>query len=672
MAASAIALLSYTRMLGAPNLEVSQTTFIYSEDGEVIGESHSGQNRYPVELSYMDTDIIHATIAVEDRRFYEHLGFDPKRIGGAIVANLKSGAKSQGASTITQQYARNLYLSHEKTWKRKWNELLYSLQLEMNLEKDDILEGYLNTVYYGHGAYGVEAAAEYYFDKKSNDLSVAEASMLAGIPKGPTYYAPTGDNFNESTQTGRAKERQWVVLQSMVANGNLTSKEAEEAFQENLTITETKPVSTERVGPFFQDIVEEEILNKGILEPSQWNAGGFKVFTTLDTKMQKSAEAQIENELVDPDVQIGFMAMDPTTGDVKALVGGRTYEGKGSFDRAIEARRQPGSTLKPFLYYAALENGYTPTTTLKSEKTGFLYPNGDKTKESDYYWPNNFNTRFADDYITMIQALAYSDNIYALKTHYSIGFDKLADIATRVGIETNISTSNPSAALGTTEITLLELVTGYSTFANGGDRVQPRFITKIETMSGKIIYENPVVKEADVLDENLTFIMTDVMKSMFDRRLNDYTSVTGGSIATLLDRPIAGKSGSTEFDSWMIGYTPQLVTGVWTGFDYGKKLDSQNAQVPKQIFAKFMREGLQGDLKLQFHQPKGVTALEIDPFTGYLHSESCPGPARLTYFVPGTEPKETCPSDQDDLEESIEENAETKESFLERFLKWFQ
>ncbi|KGA96050.1 penicillin-binding protein 2D [Alkalihalobacillus alcalophilus ATCC 27647 = CGMCC 1.3604] len=658
---SAVALLSYTRMLGPPNLEVSQTTIIYGENGEIIGESHSGQNRFPVELDSISPYVIDATISVEDRRFYDHLGFDPKRIGGAIIANLKSGAKSQGASTITQQYARNLYLTHEKTWTRKWNELLYSLQLEMNLDKDEILEGYLNTVYYGHGAYGVQAAAELYFDKPASELNLAEASMVAGIPKGPTYYSPI---LNEEL----AKNRQWVVLQSMVANGAITEIEAAEAFEVELVPTNTRREIGEKIGPFFNDIVEKQLIEENILKPEEWQAGGYKVFTTLDPHMQEIAEKHIANELTDPDLQIGFVAMDPKSGDVKALVGGREYGGKG-FDRAVEAKRQPGSTLKPLLYYAALENGYTATTTLKSEKTAFLFPDGDSEKEEDYYWPNNFNGNFADDYITLIQALAYSDNIYAVKTHYSLGFHKLAEIAQKIGMQSTISTTNPSAPLGTSEVTLLDLTTGYSAFANGGQMVEPRFIKRVETMSGKVIHENPVYQE-EVLDENLTFILTDMMTAMFDRRLNDYTTVTGGSVAPLLNRPVAGKSGSTEFDSWMIGYTPQIVTGVWSGFDRDKRIDTRNAQVPKQVFAKFINEALKDELILPFHQPDGVVAVEIDPKTGYLASESCPGPARVSYFIPGTEPQETCPKDVEELEEAIEEDSTAERGFLKRFMDW--
>ncbi len=656
ISAACVALLSYTKMQGPPPLNVTQSTVFFGADNSVIGERHDGQRRYWVDLGDISQTMIDATLSIEDRRFYKHLGFDPQRIGGAVIANLKSGGKSQGASTITQQYARNLYLTHEKTWQRKWNELLYSLRLEMNYDKDDILEGYLNTVYYGHGAYGVEAAAQHFFGKSAKQLTLAEASMLAGIPKGPSYYSPFFD-------LERAKKRQGVVLQSMVTNGKITQAEADVAHSEQLAFTRTKLERPARVGPYFQDTVEELLIEEAGLDPALLKAGGLKIYTTLDPQLQKKAEALVTSEMPKGDLQTALAAIDPRTGDVKALIGGKNYEDS-PYNRATKGKRAPGSSFKPFLYYAALENGYTAASTLLSEETTFTYDDGRAT-----YSPSNYMDLYANDFITLLQAIAFSDNIYAVKTHLLLGTDKLVELAKRVGIESPLR-EIPSLALGTMPVDLLEMTGAYSTFANGGRHAKPRFIRKVIDAEGQVLYETKPNAQ-QVLDPKLTFILTDLMTAMFDPSLNAHISVTGGSITHLLDQPAAGKSGSTSTDSWMIGYTPKLVTGVWVGYDKGQTLNNQTeGQLAKQIWANFIKEAHEGQTKISFPIPAGVTGVEIDPKSGLLATAECPQ-HRVAYFVEGTEPTKPCTAptkNGDDVE--INEAAHEKERFLKKFFKW--
>ena len=656
VAAGAVALLSYTKMQGPPPLNVSQTTVFYGADNSPIGERHQGEHRYWVDLSEIAPVVIDATLSIEDRRFYQHLGFDPSRIGGAVIANLKSGSKSQGASTITQQYARNLYLTHDKTWKRKWNELLYALRLEMNYEKDDILEGYLNTVYYGHGAYGIEAASHHYYGKSASKLTLAEASMLAGIPKGPSYYSPLFDYE-------RAKDRQGVVLQAMVANGLLTQVDADEAHAQELIFIRDELNRPSVVGPYFQDIVEEQLIEEVGLDPMLFEAGGLKIYTTLDPQMQKEAERWVEAEMPDSELQTALVAIDPRTGDVRALVGGKNYA-ESPFNRAIQGKRAPGSSFKPFLYYAALENGFTPASTLLSEPTTFTYDDGRAN-----YSPNNFQNNYANDFITLLQAMAFSDNIYAVKTHLLLGPEKLIELAQRVGIESQLQ-QIPALALGTSEVNVLEMVRGYSPFANGGKRVESRFIRKVVDSEGNVLFESePTLTQ--VLDPKLTFILTDLMTGMFDPYLNAHTSVTGGSVAHLVKRPVAGKSGSTATDSWMVGYTPQLVTGVWVGYDKGQTLEQRSeGQIAKRIWANFLEHSLENQLKIPFHLPNGVVAVEMNPENGLLATADCPT-HRVTYFVKGTEPTKPCPAPTPEGEvEAIDEETHEKEIFLKRFFKW--
>lgn len=659
---SVIGLLTYAKMQGPPPLQVQQTTVFFGSDDSVIGQRFVGQNRHWVSLNEISPAVIDATIAIEDRKFYRHYGFDFIRIGSAVLKNIEQGTKAQGASTITQQYARNLFLSHDKTWQRKWNEAIYALRLELNYTKKEILEGYLNTIYYGHGAYGIEAAANYYFRKSADELNAAEASMLVGIPKGPLYYSPVR-NYE------RAKNRQQQVLNAMASEGYITSREAEDFFLTPLDFEHETSLNGMSVGPYFQEVVNQILTEQYGLDPQIIEAGGLQVYTTLDPIMQAKAEKWVEQELKGTDLQSALVAIDPRNGDVKALVGGRNFR-ESQFNRATQARRMPGSTLKPFLYYAALENGFTPATPLTSEETTFVYDNGNET-----YAPSNFNHRYANDFMTLAKAMALSDNIYAMKTHFFLGFDQLTSTAKRMGISSTLS-EIPSLALGTELVGVLEITNSYSAFANGGKKVEPRFITKVIDRDGKVLIEQePVVEQ--ILDPDLAYITTDLMKGMFNLNLNgSHSDVTGRSIIHLINRPVAGKSGTTVSDSWMIGYTPQLLAGVWVGHDRAN-LQRGEGQYAKRIWAKFLEEALEDKLKLPFPKPPNVVAMKINPDNGRLATDACPT-QHISYFVKGTEPVEYCQvhiQNAENINEVKEEIAEIeeakKEKLMDRFIKWF-
>lgn len=661
--ASAIGLLTYAKMQGPPPLQVQQTTVFYGSDNSILGQRHVGQNRHWVALKEMHPTIIEATLAIEDRKFYRHYGFDFLRIGSAIIKNIKEGTKAQGASTITQQYARNLFLSHDKTWQRKWNEAIYSLRLEMNYTKDEILEGYLNTIYYGHGAYGIEAAANYYFRKSVDELNTAEISMLVGIPKGPLYYSPI-NNYD------RAKSRQKQVLTAMVNEGFITDLEADAFYNTPLDFEHDIPFNSKSIAPYFQDAVYEVLTDEYGLDPQIIEAGGLQIYTTLDPNMQEKAEKWVHEELKDSDLQTALVAINPRNGDIKAMVGGRDYK-ESPFNRATQARRRPGSTFKPFLYLAALENGFTAATPLTSEETTFVYDDGRET-----YSPSNFGDKYANDFITLAMAIALSDNIYAMKTHFFLGFDQLVDTAKRLGIMSTLS-NYPSLALGTKPVGILELTNSYSAFANGGNRVKPRFITKVVDREGNILIEQEPYLEA-VLKPELAYVMTDLMKGMFDLNLSgSHSSVTGRSIIHLIHRPVAGKSGTTNTDSWMIGFTPQLLTGVWIGYDKEQTIQANQGQHAKRIWAQFTEDALKGQLKLPFPKPANVTAVQINPINGRLATEACPI-QHTSYFVTGTEPTEYCQDhigDASEISKAKEEIADIeeakKEKLLDRLIRWF-
>lgn len=643
-----------TVFMGAPELQVPQTTIYYDHKENVISESNKdGQNRYWVDLDHISPHVIDATIAIEDRHFYDHMGFDFKRIGGAILADIKAMAKVQGASTITQQYARNLFLEHDKTWTRKIAEAFYAYRLEVHYSKEDILEGYLNTIYYGHGSYGIESAARTYFGKKAEDLSVAESAMLAGIPKGPGYYSPYAD-------AERAEERQGTVLQAMVTNHALTESEANQADMEQMaleTFTEdTKP----EIAPYFAQEVKKQLKSVLSLDERVIEQGGLHVYTTLDTSMQNAAEKWVESSIdKKSDIQAALVAMEPTSGAVKVMIGGRDYT-ESKFNRATMAKRTPGSTFKPLLYYAAIKNGFTPSTLIRSEPTTFYYDNERKT-----YSPHNYGDVYANDEITLAQALALSDNIVAVKTHMFLEEKTLVNTAKSFGIRSKLS-AIPSLALGTKPVGMMEMTEAYSMFANGGYGVSPYYIEKVTDRDGKVIYEHKSESEL-VLDPDAAFVTTSMMTGVFDESLNDYTRVTGSGVDHLLTRPAAAKTGSTSTDSWMVGFTPQLTAAVWVGYDKGEKLNHRNdGSYTKKIWVNFIEDALAEEKATDFEEPENVVGVEIDAQTGLIATENCPV-KRLTYYIEGTEPTHLC----EDHPGTVPNGKENEQKgLLERFFQW--
>ncbi|WLV24239.1 PBP1A family penicillin-binding protein [Aciduricibacillus chroicocephali] len=612
---------------GPPPIGSVEKTVYYSKDDERIDKT-SGNSQNYVPLSEITPSLVNATIAIEDRNFYNHHGFDFKRIGGSILADIRTLSLKEGASTLTQQYARNLYLSHEKTWTRKAKEAYYTTRLEMYYSKQEILEGYLNRVYYGHGAYGVEAASRYYFNKHASDLTIAESAMLAGIPKGPTYYSP----FNDKE---RATARQQLILKVMQKEQYITSAEYEQAVSEQLVYNEPGERSKDEVGPYFQDMVDREaakLLDKDI---ESLRSGGYKIYTTLDVSMQEKLDEQIEKDMKpETKMEVGAIAMDPHTGELRAIAGGRDYE-KSTYNRAVSAVRMPGSTFKPLLYYAALEKGYTASTPLMSSPTSF------ELEDGKVYEPNNYNGYYANKPITMAQALALSDNIYAVKTNMFLKPETLVRTARIFGIKSKLAPV-PSLALGSYEVSVKEMVSAYSMIANGGQKVDLHTVRKIEDASGDTLYENDTKTGQQVLDRSKAFILTHLMTGIFDEKLNGYMQVTGASISKQLTREYAGKTGSTDSDSWMIGYSPELAVGVWTGYDDNKKIENADEMgYAKNIWAGFMEQAHDPERKLPFLVPAGVVPVKVDPETGLRATPYCNN-SRVMYFEKKSAPKETC------------------------------
>jgi len=645
----------YAKILGPPPIKVPQNTELLTSDNKVFAEAkYRNQNRSWVNIDHISKPVLRATIAVEDKRFYQHHGFDIKRILGSAVADITSFSKSQGASTLTMQYARNLYLSDNKTWKRKILEVFYTMRLESSYSKKSILEGYLNTIYYGHGAYGIQAASNYYFNKPAKNLTLAEASLLAGIPNSPSYFAPD-DHF------ANAKKRQRIVLQAMVNNHSITRTADEKAFNQHLDIITEHP-NKSNIAPYFEDAVQNELHTKIGLSQSAIATGGLKIYTTLNTHLQEKANKWVK-QVIDPHskIETALVSMNPKTGAVEAMVGGRDYS-KDQFNLATQARRQPGSSFKPFLYYAALRNGFTPSSTLTSEPTTFTYDNGHKT-----YSPQNYGDYYAEGPITLMQALALSDNIFAVKTHLAIGMNQLVSTAHKMGVSSPL-TAIPSLALGTKEVSVLEMTRAYSTIANLGARVSPNYITKIVNREGDVIYQwHPRKKQ--VLNKATSFVLSQLMTGIFDPKLNNYTTVTGNSVRTILTHKIAAKTGSTDTDSWMIGFTPKITTAVWVGYKEHHTLSTYpDSLYSKNIWTNYMESALEGQPENSFKAPKGVVKARIDPDTGKLATNACPN-ARLTYYVKGTKPTKYCDKHHGSDKVKDGDKKEKGKSLINRLLK---
>lgn len=666
LALGAIGLYSYAKIAGPPPLRVPETTVFYASNGNIIGQTkHGGQNRYWVPLNQISQPLINATIAVEDKRFYHNFGFDFRRIAAAASKDVLTLSKAEGASTITMQYARNLYLTQDKTWLRKIKEALYTVRLEVNYPKKTILEGYLNTIYYGHDSYGIQAASQYFFGKDANHLTLAEASMLAGIPNGPGYYSPYYNKKN-------AKRRQKTVLHAMVASGYISKKQAKTAAQQPLhLLNHHEDKNTIGIAPYFQKTVERILKNKLGITSKMIQSGGLRVYTTLHPKLQKTAEKQVAKYMpFASKVQVAMVAMNPQNGNVEALIGGRNFK-KSPFNRAVQAYRQPGSSFKPFLYYAALKNGFTPSTELLSAPTTFRYNHGKST-----YSPHNFGHYYAHGFITLMQALALSDNIYAVKTNMFLGPEKLVKTAKTAGITSPLAPI-PSLALGTKPVSVLDMVRGYSAFANGGYRVTPHFITKVVDAQGKVIYKSKPDKK-QVFDPRISFILDHMMTGTFDSNLNDYSTVTGSTVSKYLHRRVAGKSGTTSTDSWMMGFTPKLAAGVWTGYDKGKVLDPvTDMKFSKEIWGHFMKNALKGAPKHPFdHPPKGVIGAWVDPNTGKLATKGC-SKRRFAYYLTGTEPtqySQKCmqPHGQSKSNNKMQPQPEQhKKTWFQKLFHWF-
>jgi len=605
---------------------------VMDRSGRLIGRLEDIR-RIDVPLARIPRFVREAFVATEDRRFYHHNGLDWHAFLRAAVRDAAALGAREGFSTITMQVARNSFASvgSGRTLRRKLLELRMARLLERNLTKDQILALYLNVIYLGNGTYGVEATSRDLFGKSVSRLTLAEGALLAALPKGPSVYTPRHD-------PDRARARRDLVLSLMVREGYVSEERAAAAADDPIEVAETgwRPEDTGSWVVGAARAVLDSVLGR-----DAESSGDLTIYTTIDARAQRAAEravrnqaASIADEVADggsDQVEGALVALDPRTGDIRALVGGRRYQ-NGAFDRALAAHRQPGSAFKPFVYAAALGAGYTPATLVDDAPVEVEQDGRDWT-------PANFGDEY-EGRITMRRAIEHSSNAAAVRFGHAVGEARIVSLARANGITSRLAPV-PSIALGALEVTPLELVTAYAPFANGGNRVTPRLVRRIERADGKVLWSNDAARPVPALDPRDAFQLTSMLESV----VNDGT---GREVRSMGARgPIAGKTGTTNngADVWFIGYTPSLVAGVWFGYDTPRSLGdgATGGRLAAPAWAQFYEHGWpQGARDAPWRPPAGLVSRVIDADNGDLATAWCPH-TQLEWFRLGTEPTMYCP-----------------------------
>jgi penicillin-binding protein 1A len=616
-------------------ISLPQASQVFANDGSLIAEI-GREVRTSVSIRTLPKYVGQAFVAVEDQRFYQHNGVDLIGIAGAIKDDIMGDRR--GASTITQQLVGNMHPDainrSDKSLERKLREQQAAREMEKHYNKEQILEGYLNDIPFGHGYYGIESASRHYFGKSATRLTLPEAATLAAMPKGPAIYDPV-------LHADRTKQRRNTVLALMAQQHYITQAESRSAQAAPLVTAPDWGMATP--ARYYVDVVRIQATRAGIPVMS----GGYRIYTGLDPLLQTAATDALAEQADAIESRKGYnhptmasggaylqgavVAMDPTTGDVRALVGGRDYS-RSSYDRAIDGMRQPGSSFKPIVYATALADSMSPTTLLPDTAIAIPLSNG------RFYRPDDDDNRYLG-MITMREALTKSRNIVAVALGQQLGMDSVIATARRMGITSPIA-SVPSSAIGASTVQPLNMVSAYTTFANLGTPVTPRFIYRIQDASGKTVYSQPVHALPPAFDPRVAYVTRDMMRDVVDRG-----TATSVRKYVASDVPVAGKTGTTNnsTDTWFIGITPGLVAGVWMGFDRptpmgsGAAGGSYAAPVWGRMVARYL--DARGTRNTDWSPPIGVISADFDRVTGQMATALTPPAQRYTeYFVEGTEP----------------------------------
>ena len=608
------------------------------------------EQRIEVSLDRISPDLVKAVVSVEDQRFFEHTGVDVIRIAAAALSNFRSGRRSQGGSTITQQLARQSFLTLDKTYRRKIKEAILAARIEREFSKTQILEMYLNKVYFGDGLYGVEAASRGYFNRHASELSIDEAALLAGLIQSPSSYAPT-------VNPDRALARRNIVLQAMVDNGALSRAQFDQARQAPVRLANGLEMK-ESFGLYFKEQVRRELVER--FGASRVAEGGLRVYSTIDPDLQRAAERSVEDGIEAIERRRGYphparpkakgldylqgalVALDPATGAVRALVGGRDFSAS-RFNRATQARRQSGSAFKPFVYAVALEAGYSPASVITNLNAPIWTPQGLWMPEDEHAGAGS---------MTMRSALKVSSNRAAVQLLATVGIPAAVSYAQKLNVGTPPSV--PSLALGTGDVTLLSLTSAYSTFASEGMLHSPVFIRRVEDADGKVLFSD-VGKARRAISESSAFLMSSMLADVINAGTAYKARQSGFTL------PAAGKTGTTNdyVDAWFVGYTPHLVTGVWVGFDQPKTIvrNGYAAELAVPIWGAFMKTATKEDKPDWFERPGDVVGVTVCRASGKLPNAGCGSVLSVNddgsveaksmiytdYFVKGTQPTTICP-----------------------------
>jgi len=607
------------------NFRPSAVTRIFSVDRVLLAELFA-EKRDPVSLAVIPHHLKTALVVTEDRKFYKHSGVDIKGIIRAIIKDIWAREIVEGASTITQQLAKTLFLTPQKTLTRKIKEALLALQLERRYTKNEIMELYLNQVYFGSGAYGVESAARVFFGKSVKDLNLAQCALIAAMPKAPSRYSPL-------VNRKAALKRRNTVLKQMLKTGAITEAIYSQALTEPLQSVNKKRKLIK--APYFVEYVKK--LLEGALGSSGLYKGGLTVFTTLSFELQKVAEHAVANGLSaletrmklrkinDPDPQCALVSLDLKTGGIIAMVGGKDFY-ESPFNRATSARRQPGSAFKPIVYAHAVERGFPQNMMILDAP--IVFKGG---QDGEDWRPENFSKTYLGE-ITLRKALALSENIPAVRLIEMLEPSSVVQFGYALGIESTLA-PNLSLALGTSETTLIDLTATYAVFPNRGEWIKPQAVSQVLNHSGQTIWRAKPQKKVGMSREGAA-----IMTNMLSAVVKEGT----GKKARILKRPVAGKTGTTnEYkDALFMGFSPSIATGVWVGQDayvsLGNKETGAKAALP--IWIEFMAEALAKKPYQYFDIPDGVVQVRMDPSTGFLASENSPDSV-LAFFKKGTEPR---------------------------------
>ncbi len=598
----------------------SLTTTVYAADGSIIAEWHAGEDRILVGYEDIPTHLVNAAVAIEDERFWEHEGVDPRAVARALVRNVDAGEVVEGGSTITQQYLKNVALTSDVSIDRKVEEAILAIRLEEGLSKEEILERYLNTVYLGAGSYGVGTAAARYFGIGVSDLTLAQAALLAGLIQSPSATDPRSN-------AQAALERRGVVLDKMTELGWITGDEAEAARSEPVVLADPTTASRD-VYPYFSSEVKRRLLDEPALGATieerydRIFKGGLQIHTTLDPRVQAAAESAVAEVTSDEAPSAALAAIDPRTGHVIALVGGNDFYStdnpSAQFNLATQGRRQAGSAFKPFTLATALDSGFALDSVVAGGQSITI-----PTQSGDWIVENYNGSVFPD--LTLTEATVYSVNVVYAQLVDAVTPERVAELARKVGITTELKPYH-SLALGAQEVSVLEMASSFGTFATGGVLVEPMFLTRIEDSTGDQLLDSvPIVTQA--LETSVANAVTAALTEVVQR---------GTGQQARIGRAVAGKTGTSQqhHDAWFVGYTPELSAAVWVGFpDAQISLEFPQTPYtitggtwPAQIWARFASEALEGVPYGQLSQASGdgLTSVAIDTSTGYLAGPLCP------------------------------------------------